>query len=180
MSQIYPSQSQHGSFEGTCSALLFVLAFVLTTLQVLQLCAEEEKMLKEYFASNPDLIFACCLDLWKSKAGDHYLGIVVLFITEDWQLMSSCLGVKRIKETHTAAHIKEMTVAVLTSFNIVPKCFVADNASNQVLCNDLLADWSNGVGLGTLMLCTQLKVYLPTFRSSPTAQCWFPSPGPGC
>ena len=32
---------------------------------------------------------------------------------------------------------------MLDDYNVKPKCYVADNASNQVLCNDMLVDWAN-------------------------------------
>ena len=132
--------------------------------------------MRKYFESNPHLVFACCLDLWKSRAGDHYLGIVVLFITDDWKLLNTCLAVKQIKATHTAVRIQEMTTAVLDSYKIVPKCFVADNASNQVLCNDLLADWSNEAGLG-ILTATHSLLQSHNVRSLSTdlklRRCWF-------
>jgi hypothetical protein len=53
------------------------------------------------------------------------------------------LAVKRISTSHSAENIKEMVTKVLEKFSINPQCYVADNASNQVLANDLLANWSN-------------------------------------
>jgi len=119
--------------------------------QVMLLYDEEEQAMKDYFAQNTDLVYACCLDLWKSRVGDHFLGICTNFITEDWKMMNLCLAVKQITRRHTADIIRESTVEVLDNYGIVPKCFVADNASNQVLCNNLLADWSDEAGcLGML------------------------------
>lgn len=127
----------------------------------MKLYDDEMEAMKEYFAENSGLVFACCLDLWKSRAGDHYLGVVVLFITEDWRLMNVCLSVKHITDRHTARLIYEMTTEVLDNFGILPKCFCADNASNQVLCNDLLADWSDASGVGILLTASLTAALSP-------------------
>lgn len=118
-------------------------------------CKQEEEAIKQFFQSNQHLVYACCLDLWKSRAKQHYLGVVVQFITGDWQLMKVCLGVKHINVSHTAQHIFDATTKLLTEFGVTPSCYVADNASNQVLCNTKLADWSDSVGSGTVpSLCS--------------------------
>lgn len=83
------------------------------------------------------------LDLWKSIAGEHYLGVTVSFIDEDWTMRAIALAVRPVLVSHTSSNIKDLTTSVLQEFGIVPQCYVADNASNQVLANDLLADWSN-------------------------------------
>lgn len=38
-----------------------------------------------------------------------------------------------------------MVRSVLEEYNVVPICFVSDNASNCVLSNDMLADWANSL-----------------------------------
>lgn len=106
--------------------------------------------MKRFFASNQHLVYACCLDLWKSRAKEHYLGIVVIFITDDWQLLKACLAVNHVKVSHTAQNIFDATTKVLSDFKVSPACYVADNASNQVLCNSKLADWSDSIGSGAV------------------------------
>lgn len=81
--------------------------------------------------------------MWKGRNGQHYLGISVLWITQDWRMLSAALAIKAFSVNHTAANIVEVTIGVLEDFGIQPVCFVADNASNQVRANDLLADWTN-------------------------------------
>ena len=109
----------------------------------MRLYEEEDALMRKFFSENPQTTYACCLDLWKSRAGHHYLGIVLNFITYDWRLHHATLAVKHIAESHTSANIYDSTTAVLKSYGVTPKCYVADNASNQVLCNELLADWSD-------------------------------------
>jgi hypothetical protein len=65
-----------------------------------------------------DLLLISCS--FKGKNGVH------------WKLWAVALSIKRITRAHTAANIKEEVVKVLDSFGIVPQCYVADNASNQV------------------------------------------------
>lgn len=61
----------------------------------------------------------------------HYVGVSVSFI-EQWKLWAVALSIKRITKAHTAVNIKEEVVKVLESYGIIPQCYVADNASNQV------------------------------------------------
>lgn len=61
----------------------------------------------------------------------HYVGVSVSFI-EDWKLWAVALSIKRITNAHTAVNIKEEVVKALDSYGIIPQCYVADNASNQV------------------------------------------------
>lgn len=103
-------------------------------------------MIKQYFVSFPDTISACCLDLWKSRASTHFLGVILNFITEDWKMHNVALSLLAVTERHTADIIKEMTTRVLDDFGVVPSCFVADSASNQVLSNEKLAHWSDQQG----------------------------------
>lgn len=44
---------------------------------------EERELLMAYFRARPSLRPCCILDLWKSSAGHHYVGIVAAFIDED-------------------------------------------------------------------------------------------------
>lgn len=83
------------------------------------------------------------LDLWKAGNGQHHLGIVVTFITAEWELHTVALGAVPLDVSHTAVNIRNEVTKVLKEFRIVPTVYVADNASNQVKCNDLLADWTN-------------------------------------
>ena len=83
------------------------------------------------------------LDLWKAANGQHYLGIVICFITADWVYHSVALGTSPINDRHTSENIKNDVVKVLLDFGVTPTVYVADNASNQVKCNDMLSDWSN-------------------------------------
>lgn len=83
------------------------------------------------------------VDLWKARNGRHYVGVVVSFITDDWEYHTVALGAIPIDVRHTAANIRSVVQKLLLEFAIVPTVYVADNASNQVKCNDLLADWSN-------------------------------------
>lgn len=53
------------------------------------------------------------------------------------------LAVRRIKDAHTSVNIRTLVTDVLDEFRLIPQCYVADNTANQVLANDLLADWSN-------------------------------------
>lgn len=65
------------------------------------------------------------------------------FIDKNWKMWAVTLAVKRISTSHSAENIKNMVTQVLEEFSINPQCYVADNASNQVLANELLANWSN-------------------------------------
>lgn len=83
------------------------------------------------------------VDMWKAANGQHYLGVVIAFITDDWMYHSVALGATPVDVRHTAHNIRSAVCDVLDEFGVVPTVFVSDNASNQVKCNDLLADWSN-------------------------------------
>jgi hypothetical protein len=103
-------------------------------------------MLKGYFDSLA--VRPCCiLDLWKAANHQHYLGVAVTFIDEDWRMWAVTLFVKRIESSHTAFNIKEMVISELIKLNINPQCYVADNAANQVLANNYLANWSDSLSL---------------------------------
>ena len=83
------------------------------------------------------------LDLWKGGNHKDFLGVVVAFITEDWQYHTVAVGLEEVEDSHTSDHIYRITKRILNECGITPLCYVADNASNQVKANDLLADWSN-------------------------------------
>lgn len=104
---------------------------------------EEREMVKQFFRDRPDLRPCCILDVWKSAAGDHYVGIVVSFIDTDWQMWAVTIAVKPIRVSHTSENVKVLVTEVMNDYHIIPQCFVADNAANQVRANDLLAVWSN-------------------------------------
>ena len=110
-------------------------------------------MIKAFFVSFPDTIVACCLDLWKSRASEHFLGVIINFITDDWKMHSAALALLKVTERHTAQNIKDMTTDVLSKYEVVPSCYIADNASNQVLSNKALAEWSEN-----LLNCTNSLV----------------------
>lgn len=61
----------------------------------------------------------------------HYVGVSVSFI-DNWTLWAVSLSIQPITKAHTAVNIKDEVTRVLDSFDIIPQCFVADNASNQV------------------------------------------------
>lgn len=124
--------------------------------QIMKQDQKETGMILEYFLAFPETNVACCLDLWKSRAGQHYLGVVVTFITLDWKMQSVCLGMIHVEERHTAENITALTQNILKKYNIIPFCYVADNATNQVLSNDLLADWSDSQRRGILSRITIL------------------------
>lgn len=111
--------------------------------KVMLVSAEERETVKNYFRAHPELRPCCILDVWKSAAGDHYVGIVVSFIDDGWRMWAVTLAVKHIRVAHTSDNIKSLVTDVLDEFHIIPQCFVADNTANQVRANDLLADWSN-------------------------------------
>ena|SRR3990167_8901368 len=69
---------------------------------------------------------------FKGRNGVHYVGVSVSFI-DNWKLWAVALSVKRITKAHTAINIKDEVVKVLDFYGIVPQCYVADNASNQVI-----------------------------------------------
>lgn len=125
---------------------------------------EEKEMIVEYFRRRPDLRPCCILDVWKSTAGDHYVGIVAHFISEEWECWAVTLGVKPIRVAHTSENIKSLVTEVLNEFHIVPQCYVADNCANQVLANDMLADWSNSTAavLREQQRAVQAESALPT------------------
>jgi hypothetical protein len=52
---------------------------------------------------------------------------------QDWKIWPVSLSIKPITISHTAENIKSEVTEVLGYYNIVPQCFVADNASNQVV-----------------------------------------------
>lgn len=104
---------------------------------------EQIALIKKYFLDRPTLRPCCILDVWKSAAGDHYVGIVVNFIDDEWNSWAITLAVRPLTVSHTAENVKSIVTDVLAEFAINPQCYVADNAANQVRANDLLADWSN-------------------------------------
>ena len=73
------------------------------------------------------------VDLWKSKAGDHFIGIILLWLDENFSYHTCTLRVLPITVRHTAKNISDLVMGVLGEFFVVPSLFVADNASNQVL-----------------------------------------------
>lgn len=75
-----------------------------------------------YFVSYTDFL---------GRNGQHYIGLSISFI-DDWKLWAVCLSIKPIFNSHTSENIKMDVIKVLDSFKIVPQCYVADNAANQV------------------------------------------------
>ena len=107
---------------------------------------EQTELSHEYF-QQLDVRPCCILDLWKARNRRHYLGVAVTFIDKQWKMWAVTLFVKQIDSSHTSLNIKTMVVNELEKLHINPQCYVADNASNQVLANDLLADWSDAVAM---------------------------------
>lgn len=98
------------------------------------------------------------LDMWKSSAGHHYIGIVILWLDHNFKMRSAVLRVLKMDTAHTSANISADVHETLDDFFLVPSLFVGDNASNQVhptpirLCPTL-----------TLVI---LFLFLPYFRFS--------------
>lgn len=111
----------------------------------------ERDIVKQFFRDRPDLRPCCILDVWKSAAGHHYVGIVVSFIDTDWQMWAVTIAVKPVLVSHTSENIKNFVTDVLNEYHIIPQCFVADNTANQVLANDLLAEWSNEAAAAAML-----------------------------
>ena len=70
--------------------------------QVISSFSEQELLIRRYFKERPGLRPCCMLDLWKSIAGEHYLGIALSFIDEDWTMWAIALAVRPILESHTS------------------------------------------------------------------------------
>lgn len=104
---------------------------------------QQQALVRAYFAARRGLRPCAILDLWKSAGGQHYLGIALSFIDEEWRQWAIALAVPPVNTAHTSENIHELVTSVLDEFNIVPQCFVADNTASQVRANDLLADWAN-------------------------------------
>jgi hypothetical protein len=119
---------------------------------------DQTELTQKYF-QQLDVRPCCILDLWKARNRQHYLGVAVAFIDDNWKTWAVTLFVKQIVSTHTSQNIKTMVVTELEKLHINPQCYVADNASNQVRANNLLADWSDALATNPADDISILEIY---------------------
>ncbi len=91
-----------------------------------------EEELKEILEHTDDI--ATSLDLWSSKALESYMGVLVHYITEDWEYKSRVIDFLRCKGRHTGLAILEAYRHVLQFYNIESKEWksITDSASNMI------------------------------------------------
>lgn len=71
--------------------------------------AVKQMLEKKYRVTKDKAVAQVCLpaDMWTSINIDAYLAVTCHFITEEVQLSTILLGVKKFPQSHTAAHIAE-------------------------------------------------------------------------
>jgi hypothetical protein len=48
----------------------------------------------------------CMMDLWKDRVGNHFIGIAISFIVDDWTIHVVNLAILSFSGSHTAENIK--------------------------------------------------------------------------
>jgi hypothetical protein len=88
-----------------------------------------------FFSSLPlDTFFSLSMDIWTSRAHDPYLGVILHFIDDEYNLLVVTIGVDYLPGTHDTARIESTLKKVLASVGLTyDRCLalVKDNASNN-------------------------------------------------
>ena len=73
------------------------------------------------------------LDIWTDRKERAFMGVTVHFLDENFQMQTHCLGVERMKGSHTGNAIHDKFHCILLAFGIDGKVVrgVSDDASNM-------------------------------------------------
>ena len=75
---------------------------------------EQRKLIKGYIHTVTPRP-ATIMDLWQSRIGDHFLGISLTFIDQDWMLWTVPISMSHFPGSHTA----EAITVLIATFGLI-------------------------------------------------------------
>lgn len=79
--------------------------------------------------------FSSTTDLWSSGTQHPYMSFTIHYITENWEMKTSCLQTQFLPSDHTGDNLAEALESVLEAWNLKKEqqvCITTDNGSNIV------------------------------------------------
>jgi len=85
-------------------------------------------------------MFSFIIDCWTSSNQIPYLGIIITWVDDDWNLQTRVLDMNILKGTHTGKNLAESFIMTLEEFEIQKKllAITGDNAKNvDTMCTEI-------------------------------------------
>lgn len=81
----------------------------------------------------PESKVALSLDCWSSSTRQSFLGIIVHYITKDWQLVEELIGFENLKDCHSGRNLAKVVNDLLHKFKLSGRItsITTDDASNN-------------------------------------------------